>query len=152
MLAAGWDMILVFPDGDDAGKLAQMLHSSLVLLILYYLDTRKTRNEPLPWWLTLFGVSYTASTARIYALFPRTCKDPDTQEIRWSFNVSLLTALHSETELFPPLNITLRKYLIVALLRIREHIAVLSEHLVQWQGPALDQLQRFQRRRRGGFR
>ena len=70
MLVAGWDMTSIFPDGDDAGRHAQTLHSSLVVLILYYLDNRKTRNEPLPWWLTLFGISYTASTARIYALFP----------------------------------------------------------------------------------
>ena len=136
-------MTSVFPSGDDAGALAQMLRSSLVFLILHYLDQRKTKNQPLPWWLALFAISYTATTVRVYALFPRTWEDSVTREIHWSFTVSLLSPFNPDDPYFEPLHTAFRRGLITILLRIREHISVLSEHLVKWEGPALDKLESF---------
>lgn len=143
LLVAGWDMTSVFPSGDDAGPLARMLRSSLVFLILHYLDQRKTKNHPLPWWLALFAISYTATAVRVYALFPRTWEDPVTREIRWSFTVSLLSPFRPDEPYLVPLYLDFRRNLVTILLRIREHIAVLSEHLVKWEGPALDKLETF---------
>ena len=136
-------MTSVFPSGDDAGPLARMLRSSLVFLILHYLDQRKTKNHPLPWWLALFAISYTATAVRVYALFPRTWEDPVTREIRWSFTVSLLSPFRPDEPYLVPLYLDFRRNLVTILLRIREHIAVLSEHLVKWEGPALDKLETF---------
>ena len=45
MLAAGWDLTSVFPDGDDAGKPAQILYSSLVLHIVYTRFLRTYKND-----------------------------------------------------------------------------------------------------------
>ena len=149
-------MTSVFPNGDDAGPLARMLRSSLVFLILHYLDERKTKNQPLPWWLALFAISYTATTVRVYALFPRTWEDSVTREVRWSFTVCLLSPFNPDRLYLEPSYPGFRQNLVTILLRIREHVAVLSEHLVKWEGPALDKLETFvltkpvKHKRRGG--
>jgi len=72
-------MTPVFPDGDDVGRLAQMLYSSWFFLLLIISTTAKQQMS-----LCLGGRRHSiyhilGSTARIYALFPRTYKNAETQ-------------------------------------------------------------------------
>jgi hypothetical protein len=39
-------------------QLAQVFHQTIIVLILYYLDTRRSMDDPLPSWMYLYGIVY----------------------------------------------------------------------------------------------
>ena len=45
--------------------------ATLTELILFYLDTRSTVDQPMPPWLFLFGILYTEQGFEVYAHYPR---------------------------------------------------------------------------------
>jgi hypothetical protein len=52
-------------------QLAASFHATLIILILYYLDTRPDTEEPMPPWLFLLGIEYVETGFVIYAHYPR---------------------------------------------------------------------------------
>lgn len=71
-------------------QLAAAYHANLILLVLYYLDTRPAIDSPLPNWLYLYGIEYTEFGFKMYAFFPDYQLDPSGQG-RWVFTCRLHT-------------------------------------------------------------
>jgi hypothetical protein len=62
----------------------------LIILILFYLDTRKSTDDPAPWWLFIPGIDYTENGFIVAAHYPRRMLDEDGQA-KWGFKSMVIT-------------------------------------------------------------
>jgi hypothetical protein len=116
-------------------SLASGFHPMMILMILYYLDTRTCADEPLPAWMVLFGVIYDEHGISIHAHypeilhFPKDSSDPDAR--RWGARSYPLVSSPVDFSGWP---ITKRPYILGTLYRIQGHCKHVLERLKCWQG------------------
>ncbi|PVF92488.1 hypothetical protein CPB86DRAFT_183763 [Serendipita vermifera] len=118
---------------DTCAQLAASLHPSLVILVLYYLDTRTSLMSPLPPWLFLYGIVYTEKGVIIWAHYPTIKHDTTNQTSAWKFRSSLITRKY-EDAFDDTTNAGSRIQLLAALLKIRSHSLYVLEQLKVWEG------------------
>jgi hypothetical protein len=119
-------------------QIASSLHPAMVILILYYLDTRKRVDDPLPSWLFLFGLLYTRFGVEIIAHVPayqrkhqNQVKSHNGDNPGWRSHSWLLDKQYTS---FFDTNPSSRQYPIAALLKIRAHTHFVLERLREWSG------------------
>jgi hypothetical protein len=122
--------------GDNEGlaveQLAQAFHSTIILLILYYLDTN-TEGLPIPEWMILFGIIYHEGGIFIQQFFPTLNESQNTTgHSTWSWGASSTSAVKFERT-FVELP-TARSALVAALLRIQSRASYLLSKLTAWKG------------------
>lgn len=107
-------------------QLAAAYHATLIILILYYLDTRPATNSYLPNWLHLYGIEYTEFGFKMYALFP----DYHFDEERWVFTCRLHTDCFqsvfrdgSDVDIYQAL---------VAIVHAKSHALFIAKKLEDW--------------------
>ena len=127
---------------DVQAQLAAALNATLILLILYYLDTRETVSTPMPPWLFIFGIAYVAEGFMVYAHYPRYDFDREGRG-KWGFVSVPVT--DSYVEVFTTDTIESKRiFALAALFRMREHGCFLLDKLADWKnsGAALVVLQK----------
>jgi hypothetical protein len=115
--------------------LACSFHPMMILLLLYYLDTRTSAEEPLPPWMVLFGVTYDERGLSIHAHYPEVVDLPD----NGSDPTRRVWGAHSDRlgkglEDFWGWDITTRPYILGTLYRIQGHCRHVLERLKSWRG------------------
>lgn len=101
-------------------RLSHYLQTTLVTLILYYLDTGGTPTEKLPSWMSLYLLTYNQTEVAIFTCFPlfRVRRNPPKEKQgEWGFHCMPL-------ETVAPVFMDNRKWtlrLIGSLLRIQNH-------------------------------
>jgi len=128
LYAAEAKTITTFDEDRIGSQLATAFHGTLIILILYYLDTREHLHSPLPPWLFLYGVEYTETGVNITAHYPSYVFDGDTGH--WELHANLLTKDYFRV--FETGNPILRLRLLAVLLRIRSHSLFVLEQLGKW--------------------
>jgi len=114
-------------DPDKAhAQLATAFHGTLILLVLYYLDTRESFTMALPPWPFLYGIIYTQFSITIYAHHP----SYDHQRRRW-VNVSRLVSNDYEYA-FDTGDPNTQLRLLAVLFKIRSHTLFVLEQLQKW--------------------
>lgn len=127
-------------ESDAIHVLGEALRPMMIIFILYYLDSRKSEDERMPWWLVLFAVIYDERGILIRAYHPtlRTINSASSDhpacciEANWtvcSRNVSM-DFLHED--MLPPPDY--RGNLFGPLYRIQGHCRYVIEQLKQWKG------------------
>jgi hypothetical protein len=112
-------------------QLACAFHGTLVILILYYLDNRRSSTEHLPHWLYLDGVEYVENGFLIYAHYPRYIYEP---KPHWEFVSTLVTDKYRNV--FQDAVVELSVRATAALLRLVTHTHFLLHQLSQWDRAA----------------
>jgi hypothetical protein len=69
---------------------AASAQATLIILIIFYLDTRKSTEDPAPWWLFVPGIDYTENGFVIAAHYPRCIVDEEGHS-EWGFQSMILT-------------------------------------------------------------
>jgi hypothetical protein len=116
-------------------KLDQAFRPTMALLTLYYLDTRTSPSDPLPFWMVLFGLVYTESSVHIRGHCPHLRTDSrDAQNglatPTWT-TTSWDVRSYKEILLLAP---EFRELLLCALNDIQGHCKSVLEHLKAWEG------------------
>lgn len=116
-------------------QMSQFLQGTLITLILYYLDTRLAVEEPLPSWMMLYSLTFSASKFELFANIPfyQPQQDPQSplgRRRKWGFHC---TSVHTTfSNLFT--EDTHEKLLLMgALLRIQNHCTFLLRQLQGWE-------------------
>jgi hypothetical protein len=107
------------------------LRTALTVLILLYLDTRKTVDDPIPAWMSIYSIMYDETRVVIVSNYPTFRKvRPADREPRW-----WLQSFHS-VAFRRPFNDRHngKGYLLSTLLRIQSHGRHLLKRLQEWQG------------------
>jgi hypothetical protein len=111
-------------------QLASALQATLVLLILYYLDTRRNTREACPPWLFLYGIEYVEGGMNIYSHHPY--YESEGEKAGWGFQSTLLTGRFREA--FKPLSGPyIHSEVLAALFKIRSHSKFILEQLEKWR-------------------
>jgi hypothetical protein len=108
-----------------------ILRTALTILILFYLDTRKSVDDPIPIWMVIYSVMYDEREVVIVSNYPTFRKvKPTDHEPRW-----WLQSYHS-LAFSKPFNDRLngKCHLLSTLLRIQSHGRHLLKRLQEWQG------------------
>jgi hypothetical protein len=113
---------------DIRAQLATAFHATLIILILYYLDTRKELTSDLPPWLFLYGIEYTEFGVNICAHFPS--YEFDGGLGRWCLESKIITQDYGNV--FLTSNKPQRMRLLSNLYRIRSHSVFVLEQLQEW--------------------
>jgi hypothetical protein len=107
----------------------------MISLLLYYLDTRTSEEEPFPSWMVLFGVIYDECGLSIHAHYPEVVdfseniSDP-ARRVWGARSYHLGDALESSLGW----DITTWPYILGILYRIQGHFRHVMEHLKAWRG------------------
>jgi hypothetical protein len=112
-------------------QLACAFHATLVILVLYYLDNRRSSTEPLPHWLYLDAVDYVENGFLIYAHYPRYIYEP---EPHWEFVSTIITKKYQEV--FQDSMVEYSVQATAALLRLVTHTYFVLHQLRQWKRAA----------------
>jgi len=125
-------------------QLACAFQSTMVILIILYLDTRHSSWSACPPWLFLYGIEYIEDGIRIHAHHPSYNFD----EKRWELISSVVTDNFNtifDREVLPPR----RLQALAALFKIRSHSLFVLDQLKKWErGPkVLEVLQQFAKMR-----
>lgn len=108
-------------------QLATAFQASLIILILYYLDTRHSRDSACPPWLFLYGIEYVEHGMWIHAHYPS--YDHTTQ--RWGLIATLVTDRFGRV--FKTGESTkMRLQALAALFKIRSHSLFVLKQLRNW--------------------
>jgi hypothetical protein len=111
-------------------QLASALQATLVLLILYYLDTRSDIGEACPPWLFLYGIEYVEFGINIYSHHPY--YESEGEKAGWGFQSTLLTDRF--WDVFKPRTYPYdRCEALAALFKIRSHSKFVLEQLEKWK-------------------
>jgi hypothetical protein len=112
--------------------LATAFHATLILLILYYLDTRKTTIATLSDWLFLYGIEYTEHGVMIHAHHPKYHFYPaPSKSGEWRLVGTLLSEDYSKAFL-QGVDPRVRVRLLAVLFRIRRHVIFILDQLKAW--------------------
>jgi hypothetical protein len=111
-------------------QLASSLQATLVLLILYYLDTRRSTGEACPPWLFLCGIVYVEWGMEIYSHHPY--YENEGEKAGWGFQSTLLTSKFREA-FKPRSDPYIRCEALAALFKIRSHSKFILEQLEKWK-------------------
>jgi hypothetical protein len=111
-------------------QLAAAFQASMIILILYYLDTRASAHSAIPPWLFLYGIEYTENGLLIRAHAPY--YEHNSQQPHWKFK-SLLMATEYESVFVLGKPRSLRLKLLAALLKIRSHSWYVLDQLNAWK-------------------
>jgi hypothetical protein len=117
-----------------AGKLASVFQPTMAILILYYLDTRISTDDPMPAWMILFGIHYDESGFVIRQHSPHF--QPSTPFSSnatggWRANSSVINSSHRWDLLKLPEH---RGALLTTLNRVQGHCAHVLHCLKTWDG------------------
>lgn len=116
-------------------QVAVAFHATLIILILYYLDTRKQCAAELPRWLFLYGIHYTESGVVVLGHHPRYDFEYDEGKGRWELCSRVLSTDYGDVFVGPQIE---RLRLLAVLIRIRSHSLFVLEQLKQWKrGPEI---------------
>ena len=145
--AIGWrdDLAPVLFAAHDEGQnvrealeiLASTFHQTMILFILYYLDTRATWDELMPRWMLLFGITYSSERQglEIHAYHPifNTPKEADAPPSSGSWGAVSTNIIPSLDDIWTvaPWN---RERLLMVLARIQGHCVDVLRRLRAWQG------------------
>jgi len=117
------------------GKLASVFQPTMAILILYYLDTRISTDDPMPPWMILFGIHYNESGFVIRQhsphFQPSTPFSFDAERGGWRANSSIIHDDHRWDLLKLPQH---RGALLATLNRIQGHCAHVLHFLKAWDG------------------
>jgi hypothetical protein len=112
--------------------LARSFQPMITLFILYYLDSRTSLDEEMPWWMVLFGVVYDEKGFSIQSFYPAfTPSSPCCQTQGWGASSTTVTDFYQDImqrppdERSPPLSI---------LYRVQGHCRFVYEQLSKWEG------------------
>ena len=115
--------------------LASAFHPMMILLILYYLDTRGSVEDPLPSWMVLFGVVYDERGLNIHAHYPEIVDRPHYQSGStkrvWG---TRSRQLGKPSEEFWEWDLGSRPKMLATLCRIQGHCRNVLDRLKSWQG------------------
>ena len=123
--------------GDDQAEAKRVLacsfHPMMILLLLYYLDTRTSEEEPLPSWMVLFGIIYNEHGLSIHAHYPDVVNlsDNSSNSIRHVWGARSYQ-LGNPLDHFWDRNS--RPYILGTLYRIQGHCRHVLEQLKSWRG------------------
>ena len=120
-------------DRKASQQLACGFHSTLIILILYYLDTRSrtgAKGSNLPSWMVVYGIIYTKSGFSIHEHYP-VFRSSGTGSGGW-WGAASSWALHFEDVFESPS--PYRSQSMAALLRICGHTQFVLQNLVNWDG------------------
>jgi hypothetical protein len=114
-------------------QLASAFHTTLMIMIVYYLDRRSRVDENLPSWMVLYGVIFDESGFRLQEFYPvytgdRTVKPAD---IGWGASSDCVASSTIRTFTVHELY---RGRLIQVLLRVVSRAQEILQKLVQWDG------------------
>jgi hypothetical protein len=116
--------------------LTEAFRPMMSLFILYYLDTRASPSEPLPFWMVLFGIVYNEDGAVVRGHCP--CFRPrtnglqeDREEVGWRARSWAVDTFHCEALAGSP---SARGPLLFILNRIQGHCKLVLERLKAWEG------------------
>jgi hypothetical protein len=124
-----------FNQEDEAlAQMSYFLQGTLMVFILYYLDTRLTVEEPLPSWMMLYSLTFNASKVYLFVNYPlyRARKDPESSAKRrgeWGFHCGSAEAFSG---VFTEDNGD-KLRLMGALLQIQNHCTFLLKQLQGWE-------------------
>jgi hypothetical protein len=122
--------------GNDCAQAKRVLacsfHPMMILLLLYYLDTRTSEEEPLPSWMVLFGVIYDEHGLSIHAHYPEVVDNSSDPTRRvWGAHSN---HIGNGLEDFQGWDITTRPSILGTLYRIQGHCRHVMERLKAWKG------------------
>lgn len=120
---------------EAATELAYSFHQTMMLLVLHYLDHRRSTDDPLPPWMFLYGLTFDEMGFWIRIHHPIYLFEAihDSGHGRWGAYSFL--ALSEYRELFEP-SLGGRAVALAALLRIRSHAHYVFSQLEKWDGYA----------------
>lgn len=107
-----------------AARLSNTFRITMIILILYYLDTRAQPNTPLPSWMYLMGLVYTETGFTVHVHYPiyhsgwKICSSSNTNQF---WNISTIEGSQ-------------RGRAINTLYRIRGHGLFVLQKLKEWDG------------------
>ena len=113
-------------------ELAYSFHQVMMLLVLYYLDHRRSIGDPLPPWMFLYGLTFDEMGFVIRVHHPIYLFEIGRHD-RWG--AYSLRARGDHREVFNP-SLTGRALALAALLRIRSHAHYVFSQLRNWDGYA----------------
>jgi hypothetical protein len=113
-------------------QLAQVFHQTIIVLILYYLDTRRSIDEPLPSWMYLCGIVYDADGFDIVAHYPLFWSEEE-REGRYGWGASSRLMNRRFWNMFTE-SPQLRGSGLASLLRIQSHTRFILNQLQAWDG------------------
>ena len=110
--------------------LSACLQPALDILIMYYLSTRTSSDDPFPEWLYLYGIVYDDSGISVYIHFPRIFSSNSSLDRKWGY------VSGKESEDFTTIFKGGRPGLafISSLLHIQAHTLYVVEQLSRWDG------------------
>lgn len=108
------------------GHLAAAFHATLILLVLMYLDTRRSSSEMMPAWMYLYGLAYDEQGFSVYIHFPKPRVSGD--RLEWDFVSLLLTSKFKAIDY----DRGRRMRALAFLFKIRSHSFFLLEQLRSW--------------------
>lgn len=114
--------------------LAKAFQPMMTLFILYYLDTRTSLEEEMPWWMVLFGVLFDKEGVLIQSFYP--VFNPHSHQSRsvdigWGANSTTVTDYYNDTMRRPPYD---RNRTLGIFYRIQGHCGFVFEQLSRWDG------------------
>ena len=112
-------------------QLACAFHATLIILVLYYLDNRRSSTEPLPPWLYLDAIDYVENGFLIYAHYPQYVYEP---KPHWKFVSAQVTNAYAQVFQNPRTELSVRAT--AALLRLVTHTHFLLRKLTKWERAA----------------
>jgi hypothetical protein len=130
LLAAQFSESRYGHDRRAAETLACALHPTMVLLILYYLDTRSRIEDSLPSWMIIYGIIYTPSGFSVHEHYPNYRPGQVDSPARWTFSSTWSAKFEYGLDR-PPSE---RGHSLAALLRISGHTQCVLENLRKWDG------------------
>jgi hypothetical protein len=116
--------------------LAKAFQPMMTLFILYYLDTRISREAVMPAWMVLFGIIYDEDGISVQSYFPSFKLPPHTDQgqavdIGWTANAWTVTTAECDTMRRAP---NFRGAMTNLLVRLQGHCRYVLEQLRQWDG------------------
>jgi len=113
-------------------RLAQIFHHTIIILILYYLDTRRSTEEPLPSWMYLCGVLYNGSGFDVVAHYPLFWSGKE-KGGRYGWGAASRLMYHRYGTPFSQSS-PMRGHDLESLLRIQSHARFILNRLRAWNG------------------
>ncbi|PVF91635.1 hypothetical protein CPB86DRAFT_298149 [Serendipita vermifera] len=110
-------------------QLAVAFQATMIILILYYLDSRPSATAAIPPWMFLYGIQYTENGLLIRAHCPWYKHDSEKPE--WQFRSVLVTQAYNNV--FQKKDEALLLRLLAALLKIRSHSWYVLKQLQAWK-------------------
>jgi hypothetical protein len=116
--------------------LTKAFQPMMTLFILYYLDTRASREAFMPPWMVLFGIIYDEDGISVQSYFPSFKLPPPTGQqqsvdIGWTANAWTVTTAECDTMRRAP---NRRGAMVSLLVRLQGHCRYVLEQLRQWDG------------------